>query len=505
MDEAIRPKNILIIDDDESVGVIFKQILSEAGIDDVTTALSGQIGWEALRKTDYEFVILDWKLPDVTGLALVNRIRQHKKFYKIPILVCSGFTKAQDLSLLQEFLMAGMMEKPVQKGLLLRKITELMVEAKWVTNKEASLTQLFMQLEHDPKQTVGAIDRILKDSSNPLPIVISAAKILIKGKHWDVAESVLRKILERFPDSTMALNELGKVKLHQKEYKDAKRILLKAQRNSSENIERLNVLGNVSLHLMEVDEAEDYFNQALTLDPASKTSRKGKNIVDNFNMYSSQSGASAPGSFASMLNAVGIAMVKDKEYKKGIEHYESALGYVQDDLIKAKLSYNLALAYIKWNKKSDAGKWLSKAVALDDGYDKAKELLAKIESAEERKPKKVKKVEESAPEAAVSEEGCDEAEEAASQESEEKIGTEEVAVDPKDDEIKEAKDQESTPPDQGHTDEAEEDEHGDDDEHDDDEHDDDEHDDDIDDFDEDDDEYLNLDEMSLTDEDDDDD
>lgn len=79
---------ILLVDDEPEVLSIFERILSPEG----AVILSAQSGAEALkiaRRTRLDLVILDVKLPDVSGTEILRRIR--KIDAAVPVIVVTSY------------------------------------------------------------------------------------------------------------------------------------------------------------------------------------------------------------------------------------------------------------------------------------------------------------------------------------------------------------------------------------------------------------------------------
>ena len=67
--------NILVIDDNESVSKLLKKILKEEGYK-VDTEVSGRPALKAIKKKGYEVVLLEIKLPDISGLTIIEHIKK---------------------------------------------------------------------------------------------------------------------------------------------------------------------------------------------------------------------------------------------------------------------------------------------------------------------------------------------------------------------------------------------------------------------------------------------
>jgi len=82
-------KKILIIEDDELVGNIYRKKLLAEGFN-VDLARDGEAGMEALRSFRPDVVILDLVLPKMTGVEVIKQIRSEPDFRDLPVIVFSN-------------------------------------------------------------------------------------------------------------------------------------------------------------------------------------------------------------------------------------------------------------------------------------------------------------------------------------------------------------------------------------------------------------------------------
>ena len=83
----MRLKTILIIDDDQELVEEIKEILTEEGYK-VNTAFDGKTGLNLFNTLDPNLVLLDMKLPEMTGMELLPLFKTIKP--KTPVLMISG-------------------------------------------------------------------------------------------------------------------------------------------------------------------------------------------------------------------------------------------------------------------------------------------------------------------------------------------------------------------------------------------------------------------------------
>src|SRR5690606_5561769 len=100
-------------------------------------------------------------------------------------------------------------------------------EAEWYQVNEAAIESLVDIINKSPKKAEPTIERLVKDSPNPLPLMIIAAKKLIEGELYKEAESILQQAVKLDPNSVGTLLAFGKVLHFQNRHTEALQILSK--------------------------------------------------------------------------------------------------------------------------------------------------------------------------------------------------------------------------------------------------------------------------------------
>lgn len=85
----MRCRHILIIDDERTICDGCRLVLSENGYI-ADTCLTGQDGMSALQSGDFDLLLLDMKLPDMSGMDILQKIRQTNP--NINIIVMTGYS-----------------------------------------------------------------------------------------------------------------------------------------------------------------------------------------------------------------------------------------------------------------------------------------------------------------------------------------------------------------------------------------------------------------------------
>ena len=372
------PESVAIIDDEEDIAKILKHYLIEAGCTKVDYFTQGETAWKEMQKFQYDFVIQDWSLPDIKGLALTNRFRQSELYAFVPVLIISGFIEKQDLSILGDFQILDFVEKPIQSTVCIKKVAALFNESMWFKTQEHELFDFFENISQNKEVNEENIINFIESSPNKANIAMITGKLLKEQKNYDLAEKSFKIAMKSKKTILKALNEIAKIYLEMGRNKEAKPLLEQALKISPNNLERLCNLGDLSLKAMDFKGANKYFNKALAIDGKNHKAKSGKKLSKNLSDYL-VSADSVPESYAGLLNSVGISMTRQGKIKEGIEHYKNALQYIEDDTSKARLSFNLGFAYYRSNELPQASSWMEHALQLSPSFEKAQKYSGVVQ------------------------------------------------------------------------------------------------------------------------------
>ena len=60
---------VLVVDDFSTMRRIVKNILRQLGFNNIVEADDGTTAWEILQKQKIDFIVSDWNMPQMTGIA----------------------------------------------------------------------------------------------------------------------------------------------------------------------------------------------------------------------------------------------------------------------------------------------------------------------------------------------------------------------------------------------------------------------------------------------------
>jgi CheY-like chemotaxis protein len=106
---STRPTKFLIIDDEEYVREILKDILEAEGYE-VVTAATGQEGIEAFDAQTFDAIFTDVQMPRMTGWEVARAVRERN--LRIPLALISGLGETVDTRQQKEALIDWVVSKP---------------------------------------------------------------------------------------------------------------------------------------------------------------------------------------------------------------------------------------------------------------------------------------------------------------------------------------------------------------------------------------------------------
>ena len=86
---------LLVVEDEEDIQELLSFSL-RANNFSIQVAGDGRSAWQELMNGEYDLVLLDWKLPDITGIELLQRIRGDKRLKDIRVIMLTARSEESD-------------------------------------------------------------------------------------------------------------------------------------------------------------------------------------------------------------------------------------------------------------------------------------------------------------------------------------------------------------------------------------------------------------------------
>jgi CheY-like chemotaxis protein len=87
--DLIRPKNILVVDDDPGIADMLGQILPASDYK-LTSALDGFAAIESVQKSRPDLILLDLVMPNLDGFGVIEKLRADPLLNDLPVIVISA-------------------------------------------------------------------------------------------------------------------------------------------------------------------------------------------------------------------------------------------------------------------------------------------------------------------------------------------------------------------------------------------------------------------------------
>jgi len=87
--------NILLIEDDLSLTELVRYNLEHEGFKVECTA-DGEEGWIMAQETPPDLILLDWMLPNLSGIEICRRLRRHPETANVPVIMLTARAEETD-------------------------------------------------------------------------------------------------------------------------------------------------------------------------------------------------------------------------------------------------------------------------------------------------------------------------------------------------------------------------------------------------------------------------
>jgi CheY-like chemotaxis protein len=383
---------VVIIDPEDHTTQEVKSIFEGLGVTTIDEYKDGEAAWQGIDAGDEpSLIITEWRVPNLTGPLLVQRIRG-KGFLKCPIIVNSSLIAPSDMSIIREMGVANIVQKPVEKEAFIKTIVWTVQQDRMPTESQTLETKIRTMIgvknlaEAENLSARYYIDESISEGRKN----IIRAEIAFAKSQYEAARDFAIEGLKGAGDSIFALNILGKSLMILRQFEQALKCFQKAQNMSPVNLERLVAMAEGEAEKGDLEAANEALAQAKDIDPSSETVLEGAAKVA---IASGSSDAAkkmlgqieAIGNVISYLNNKAVAHAKCGLFDESMELYKKTLDSVPDDKVdvKATVTYNYALAKIRHNELADALVDLDSIVKLPENKitKKAQSLKKRLETA----------------------------------------------------------------------------------------------------------------------------
>ncbi len=115
----------LVVDDFSTMRRIVRNLLKELGFTNVDEAEDGVVALAKLRNGNFQFVITDWNMPNMTGIELLKNIRADAELKGLPVLMITAEAKKENIIVAAQSGASGYIVKPFTAAVLEEKLNKI--------------------------------------------------------------------------------------------------------------------------------------------------------------------------------------------------------------------------------------------------------------------------------------------------------------------------------------------------------------------------------------------
>lgn len=89
-------KSILIVEDSTTTSSLIKAVIEDLGDFNIVEAPTGFDALKLLPTQDFDLVVTDINMPDITGLELISFVRSNQRYSNIPLIIVTTQRSEED-------------------------------------------------------------------------------------------------------------------------------------------------------------------------------------------------------------------------------------------------------------------------------------------------------------------------------------------------------------------------------------------------------------------------
>jgi CheY-like chemotaxis protein len=130
MNDSRSKTQILVVEDNADDSFLLTRQLARAHFEDCVTVIgNGQDALEYLQRSSTPLaVFLDLRLPGMSGVELLEKIRQDERLHAVPVIVMTGSLDPRDVETCDRLGITAYLPKPVGLSTFIKTVTHLFPE-----------------------------------------------------------------------------------------------------------------------------------------------------------------------------------------------------------------------------------------------------------------------------------------------------------------------------------------------------------------------------------------
>jgi DNA-binding response OmpR family regulator len=347
----------LVVEPDAASHPALRTALGALGITDIAFETDGSRACAWLEANpEPGIVVHEWRVPGVSGIGIVQRIRQ-LGFHGVPIFVLSSQVDPEHRPLLREMGVAGVIPKPAKPDALVNTMLAALRRHHGVGSSRRHALEVQSLLERGELAAASAARDLLLAGADDLPLNeerLLHARFAYAEERYDAAHAIVTDLLQDDPDSLALHNLCGKILLKMGEHEAALMCFNRGQGLAPGNLERHCGIAEALADLGDVAAADQALVAARKIDPTSpKVVEVGAKIGlvagDASRWQPLLARPDVPFELMAYMNNRAVAYARAGMHGHATDLYRQALGAIPVEAVgvRTTLLYNMALAHIR--------------------------------------------------------------------------------------------------------------------------------------------------------------
>ena len=208
---------VLLVDDDQGDQLLYRASLEMCDSANfiTTEALSGEMGCELVSQTNFDVILLDYKLPDGNGTEMVDKFRQAANDPDLPIILLTGFSNENIvLEAMHSAVSDYLPKKNISPTSLDRSICNAIAKAHLLRSSRAHLhkiEEMNRELRHKNQEIESFYQTVSHELKTPLTAIREFTSLVVDGVAGEIpdqAREFLGTSLECTDRLTRLVNDL---------------------------------------------------------------------------------------------------------------------------------------------------------------------------------------------------------------------------------------------------------------------------------------------------------
>ncbi len=356
---------------------VVREELRKCGVSDFQIAESPEQCLPFLEQYPEAILVVDWEHGYDAVVKVLHHASGANAFLPRPIYLLAAKTDHDVVAIGTEYRVARIHVGDISRTAIQEHIRTLL--KKKTEDVSLQMEEVFRARQENRWSDASATLKTLYEA-NPIDdtIVLEYGINLIHDEKWDQALKVVEALAVLDKKNLRAQNLYARCLMKRRDFDKAIRVLEEAKVINPMQVDRLVDLGNCLFKVNRVKEAYENFRVAFEFEPMSRGAAHGmgacKLVEGEVNeCLDLLRPISTAEELASVFNNAAILCMRQKRFEKGFHLYETAIGAVGNEKKKvlARLMFNMALGFFRWNKFEKAREFFAKATALDGAFKKA--------------------------------------------------------------------------------------------------------------------------------------